>query len=521
MIAGCCRRSAEGDNETKLPGHANARRRPRVCGAEWGGVSMRRSVVLCGVVLCSAGAVGAMGQGPSLSPEAARADAALLISAFSEIHPGYTRYASSEEMAGAAARLMGLAETGPALGAFYLAVQGYLASIRCEHTEAELPEALASARRASMLPVDFELVDGRAIVVGVTPGVSGVSAGYEIVSIDGRAVGEVLAGLRPYVSVDGWTDHTRTTILAGMDDIGLTSFDVLYPLVFGGGERYTLGIVSPSGERRDVVVESVDEPGSLAARGVVDGSGDFGAGSVRWEMFDARTAVLRVGTFVNYRSPVDPDSVFGPVFRAIGASGAERLVVDLRGVGGGSGDVQGSLVRHLIDGPITAGGPARVRAYRFDAYREHLRTWAEGAFDMPADLFTADGDGFYVVDAAVAGGAQTLEPAAEAWRGELVILCGPNNESGATMMLAELREQRSLTLVGEPTGGSAEGCTAGVIAFLTLPNSGIVARLPLVWSRTSAARFVPGMGVTPDVVVEPTVKDVRAGRDPVLGAAVR
>jgi hypothetical protein len=485
-----------------------------------GGVVMVVSSWAIGVV----GAVvniAAVGEPERLSAEAARADAALLVSAFSEIHPGYARYASAAEMEAAAARLMEAAGSSPGLGEFYLSVQGYLASIRCEHTEAELPEALASARRGSMLPVDFELVGGRAIVMGVAPGVAGVSVGDEIVSIDGRGVEEVLAGLGPYVSVDGWTDHTKATILAGTDDIGLTAFDVLHPLVFGGGNRYTLGLVSADGELRETVVESVDEAGSLAARGAAGDAGDFGAGAVRWEMLDARTAGLWVDTFVNYRAPVDPDSVFGPVFRAIGASGAERLVVDLRGVGGGSGDVQGSLVRHLLDGPITVGGPARVRTYRFDRYREHLRTWVDGAFDMPAELFAADGAGFYVVDAAVAGGAQRLEPASEAWGGELVILCGPNNESGATMMLAELREQRALTLIGGATGGSAEGCTAGVIAFLTLPNSGIVARLPLVWSRTSAARFEAGMGVRPDVVVEPTVDDVRSGADPVLAAALR
>ena len=241
-------------------------------------------------------------------------------------------------------------------------------------------------------------------------------------------------------------------------------------------------------------------------------------GAVRWELLDGRTAQLWVHTFVNYRTPVDPGGIFGPVLEAINASGAERLVLDFRGVGGGSGDVQGSLLRHLITEPITVGGPSRVRTYRFDAYREHLSTWAEGAFDIPAELFTADGD-FYIVDASVAGGSMTLEPAEHAWRGELIILIGPNNESGATMMLAELHEQREVRLIGEPTGGSAEGPTAGVIAFLTLPKSGIVARMPLVWSRTSVQDFVRGMGVTPDVVAPMTTESLRAGRDPAMEAA--
>lgn len=451
-------------------------------------------------------------------------DAELLIGAFSEIHPGYERYATAEQLESAAEALRSAAAANPDEGAFYVAVQRYLATIQCEHTEAELPPALQERLAGSMFPVDFEYVPDengvyRAIVVAVAEGASEIVAGDEIVSIDGRPVAEIFEAVSPLISVDGFTDHTRTHLFGGSDDIGLTTFDILYPLVFGERDEYALVVASADGSRRSVTLGAVEESASLAMRGISGWKNFSDEGAVRWEMLDDRSAGLWVNTFVNYRTPVDAEQVFAKVFAEINASGADRLVLDFREVGGGSGDVQSALLRHLITRPIRVGGPTWVRTYEFDAYREHLRTWAQGAFDMPAALFTPEGDLFRVSEQ-VAGGVETLEPAAQAWQGELVVLTGPTNESGATMMLSELRPQREVTYIGEPTGGNAEGPTAGIIAFLTLPDSGIVARLPLLRSRTSAQSFEPGMGISPDVEVTRTFESVREGRDEAMERAV-
>lgn len=101
------------------------------------------------------------------------------------------------------------------------------------------------------------------------------------------------------------------------------------------------------------------------------------------------------------------------------------------------------------------------------------------------------------------------------------MLIGEGNESGLTILLAELRDEREALFIGQPTGGSAEGPTAGVIAFLTLPESQIVVRVPLRWNTTSFTRFEPGKGIAPDILVPETVADVHAGRDRTLERATQ
>jgi len=482
---------------------------------------MRRSPFAVLAVLSVISACQAQFEPVRLSTEDALADIALLIDVMRDVHPGYTRYASESELADAEAVLRH-AVRAPSIseGDLYLAVARYLATIRCEHTEAELPEPMAAYRAQSptQLPVAFELAEDRAIITASA--VDAIAPGDELLAISGVTIDELRARIEPLISVDGFTDHTRPFVFAGVDDIGLTTLDVFWPLLYGFTDSFDLLVRREGGEATTVRAPAITEQASRELHGLDSMRNFSDDGAVAWRMLDDRSAYLAVETFVNYRTPVDPDEVFGRVMREIKASGAERLVVDLRRCGGGSDDAAASLLRHLIDRPIRVGGPARVRTYRFDNYREHLSTWNQEIFELPEDMFTREGE-LYLVDEALAGGARTIEPAPEAWRGRLVLLIGPGNASGATMLIAQLAEQRELTTVGEPTGGSAEGCTAGQILFLMLPSSRINVRVPLIRSRTSVREFEPGMGVVPDVFVTRSVEDIRGDRDPALAAAGR
>ena len=87
------------------------------------------------------------------------------------------------------------------------------------------------------------------------------------------------------------------------------------------------------------------------------------------------------------------------------------------------------------------------------------------------------------------------------------------------MLIAKLKDEKRITVIGEATGGSAEGPTAGRLFFLKLPHSGIVVRVPNYWNLMSIASFSQGKGVAPDVEVVPTLEDFLTGRDRALDAA--
>ena len=76
------------------------------------------------------------------------------------------------------------------------------------------------------------------------------------------------------------------------------------------------------------------------------------------------------------------------------------------------------------------------------------------------------------------------------------------------MFLAKLQDLGRATIIGEETGGSAEGPTANVLFFLKLPNSKIVARLPAQRVYNDVDNFRPGYGVSPDIAVQTTLQEL-------------
>jgi hypothetical protein len=99
--------------------------------------------------------------------------------------------------------------------------------------------------------------------------------------------------------------------------------------------------------------------------------------------------------------------------------------------------------------------------------------------------------------------------------GRLFCLIGAATFSSAVWTALDLRRAGAV-LVGSPTGGKPNAY--GDTGTLTLPNS----RIPVSYS-TKSFRLLEGEdppSLSPTLAVEPTIADLRAGRDPVLEAAL-
>lgn len=455
---------------------------------------------------------------PVLTREAARADVTLLRRALDEIHPGTTRYTKAEELERAFQELDGKLAQGITGAALYLELSRLVGLVRCGHSRVEAPPALEEHRatHATHLPFAFRLLEGRMLVTSVDASAGELARGDEVLALDGTPVAELVARLAPLMPLDGWTDHARASRLDTPYEWADSGFDHYLPLVHGFRSEFELRLRGADGEVRTRKVPAVTLAANRRLRPA--GASEFSR-SVSVRDLDAKTALLTVETFVNYRTPVDPEQVYEPHFAGFLERGIEHLVVDLRANGGGSDDASWALGRFLAREPFTtAARPPRVKRIRFGDLVQHLETWQPGAFEAPPELFKQLDDGWFEFRKPPEA---PLEPHPAAFPGQITVLTGPFNASGTTMLLAVLREHAELRLVGEPTAGSAEGPTAGLIFFLTLPASGIRVNVPAYSQRTSATRIDPGLGVTPDVLVPETIVDLLAGRDATLEAALR
>ncbi|MFN0133367.1 MAG: S41 family peptidase [Phycisphaerales bacterium] len=448
---------------------------------------------------------------------AAREDAALARRAIDMIHPGLDRYTPKVELDAAFDRLETACRNDITERDFYAELSVALARIRCSHTKAEPSKAWADWRAStpSYLPFRFIEDEGRMIVT--RSAAEGVGTGDEVVGIDGVAAREVLATIFAAVPADGWTDSARRFALSSMSDLDESELDHFLPAFFHLGESARLEVRGPTEAKSRVVsVPLLTQDARRAALAEPPPARNLDE-AVSLDVRPDGVAILRVGTFIAYRKQIKPADVYRPHFERLAAEKVGTLILDLRDNGGGSDDAAIDLARFLVAKPFTPSSRQWVRTFRFAELTEKLETWDRSVLNIPAEIFKDLGNGYFEVQSPPAEPFQPLEPA---FTGRLIVLCGPANASGATLFLAGLRERRTVTLVGEPTGGSAEGPTAGIMLFLPLPNTGIKVRIPAIRSVTGIASAAASGGLDPDVVVRPTLADRLAGRDVALLRAI-
>jgi C-terminal processing protease CtpA/Prc len=454
-----------------------------------------------------------------LSAEQIISDVALAQEAYSRIHPGYLRYADDTTMREAWSSITDRASAngGLRLGEFYLAVQLALTNIRCDHTKAELPIVMRNARAGQplYLPFRWELIEGRGIVAAPLER-GDLSRGDEILAIDGRPLPEVVSAVGQYIPVDGYTDWARRgQISRSLEFVG-GAMDHFGVLLWDTVPKVGLQIRSTNGDERTVTLDriSFEEWTALGDRS----RANF-VDAVDFERIGDDTGYLRIDTFVNYRRPVDPHTVYAPIFEKMASEGRTRLILDLRNNGGGSTDAAHALASYLIEEAMPLKRSMTVATLDLSGLKEHLSTWDERALNPDPRGFIANEDGTYTLRDGIVDDTKVIAPAEFAFDGELIVLTSSNNSSGSTNLLAVLSEQERTTLIGEPTGGSAEGPTAGILFTLTLPESGIRTRIPLFRYRNNVSEFEPGLGVSPDIAAPATVDAFRAGKDPALEVA--
>jgi C-terminal processing protease CtpA/Prc len=231
-------------------------------------------------------------------------------------------------------------------------------------------------------------------------------------------------------------------------------------------------------------------------------------------------ACLRIDTFVNYRQPVAPHTIYNPIFKYIKNEKLRILILDLRNNGGGSTDASQGLLANLITQKIPYKLDMYVNTLEFDDLRPHLSSWDEYALNPWRIAFSKNDNGSYSLRSWFTHDLDIVMPAKYAFDGKIIALTSNNNSSGSTNLLSVIHSTGRATLVGEKTGGSAEGPTAGVLFTLKLPESKITTRIPFFQYKNNVNSFTKGMGMLPDIEAPMTVKAFLASKDPAFEAAL-
>ena len=389
----------------------------------------------------------------------------------------YDPHMNGADWAGLRASALAQAAAARSDAAFYAALKAMAGQLRDSHTQVLTPREALDRRRfvASRLGVTMHLIEGQVAVLEVDPesrAAAGVRPGDVVVGIDGVALGAdfiraasndpATAGPASIDAIEALPADPRdaervrvlravTRVLAQALERAPESARVV---------RFDLRLAD--GSTRSVELRPTPQARPPQAR-------------VRW--LDGQTVVIRFNRFVTeLRSDLE---------RALeAAAGAQAIIIDLRGNGGGDHDLYLWFVGQFL--------PDERAAMR-------TVTRGEGAYGSQKVRDVRAGPGSRV---------PLLQPVA--------VLIDARTDSAAELAAVTLQEQRGAALIGEPTCG----CVVGVPVEYVLPDGGGVRIAETGFISMRGARM-EGEPTLPAVRVVPTLADLRAGRDVVLEEALR
>ncbi len=388
------------------------------------------------------------------------------------------------------------------------------AQIRCGHTSVRASKKytkyLDTLKRKDIFPVYIKTWNDTVVVAyNIFKNDSSLVRGALIDSIGGKPVKTVLDSLRRYIPADGGNRVAQDQRLSTG-----TYFGALYTWVYGWPKDLRVQFRDSTGMPRERLVRPYRPP--------VDTSHKQGAVSKRKQReprrkrlqeersltidSSGRFAVMELNSF---SEKLQLRAFFRRSFRKLRRKKIAYLVVDLRSNGGGRVSNSNLFMKYLSNQPFKLADSLYTPA-RSSSYGRYIRN--DGALKWFIRLAThkkADGRFHFTWYE-----KHYFRPKkTNHYEGSVYLLSGGNSFSATSLVMGGLKGQQQITVLGEPTGGGAYGNSALLIPDVTLPVTNIRFRLPLFRMVRDQRLPKNGQGVQPDILVQPTVKDIRQGRD--------
>lgn len=358
---------------------------------------------------------------------------------------------------------LGKVLAAPTTEAYYRVMMRLAPLLQDGHTNIYPPQALRD-RLYARPPLLTALIQGKVVVTEVrSPSLAKrIRVGDEVVAIGGTPVHDYArSSVTPYVSASTPQDR----------DVRTYSYELLM-----GHARQPLQL-------RLRGADGMERRESVARSGYSDVQRSQPA---EFRLLPGNIAYLRISTFENDSGVKALEAALPQILPANG------LVIDVRGNGGGNSTFGYDILSYLDSKPF-----ATSLSYTRDG------TALERANETGVIKWRP-----------VEGETQYQRRRDQVYTGPVSVLIGPRSYSAAEDFAVAYEAMRRGPLVGMATGGST-----GQPLFMELPGGG-AARICIKRDVRPDGRAFVGKGVQPAIVVEPTVADLRAGRDAALDRAV-
>jgi hypothetical protein len=396
--------------------------------------------------------------------------------------------------------------------------QRFAASSRVAHCNINfLMEELSAYQQngGRSMPLSIRVKEGKTYIVENYSGSDGISAGDELVSIDGKDMSVWLPRLMRNLSADN--DYLAHALLE-------FQFPALLWLELGPAERFELGVRKGDGGINRVTVPALtgQQIQSIAAENPKPPAVDWHGREAR--MLEDGIAYLRPGVFMNLEAGavnILDNSAFSKFiddsFESFIEAGAKALLIDLRNNPGGDNSFSDLMMSWIADKPFKFAADFRIKASRqavaANNARLHLvpddpthpvRQLARGyASHKIGDVFSFDL-------------SSTQPRAGRRFERRVFMLINRHSHSNSANVAALAQDYGFATVLGEATSDLVT--TYGAMEHFKLPKTGILVGFPKAHIIRPRGDARPS-GVMPDIEIEDPV--VTTARDAMLDEAIR
>lgn len=356
---------------------------------------------------------------------------------------------------------------------FYRLLNPLVAAVRCGHTNLSISQGLELAKKnTGFFPLEVTLLGDR-LYVTQDDATNGITAGDEIIEINGNSSGEIVKTLLLNVSHDGNNESKSRYIIS-------RHFNSRFYDYIDSFESFEVKLSNEKkGTYQSRLQAAYREEYNTTAWSLHMAEANDG------KYYDGKLyddyAVLTIQVFFE-----EKDNKFEPFlnnfFEQLSQKGIQKLVIDLRGNYGGGPEMARTLLSHLT-------------AKELPYFNCNL--------PMVYDLM---------------GYQKPVQPAKSVYNGAVTVLTDGGCFSTTGHLLSLLKYHKLATLVGSESGGTFVCSDSS--EDVVLEHTGLRLHYSTAVYQVAAEGLPKEEGVKPDIPVAYTLQDILLRQDPVMQAAL-
>jgi len=400
---------------------------------------------------------------------------------------------------------------------FYQKIGPLLKDIGDAHTDIEPPESFYDGlnNECPVFPISVYWVKEKLYVFDDFSNEQSTQLGDQIISINSLSANEVFKNIRQYVPRDGFNLTSPNHTLSGI----FGQFRNFYASIYGHPEKFQLVIKGANGKEKNI------EVAGLKYKTIFKKYDQQKRSKPKKNplQFDIKkdVAILTVQSFHPGQIKEARQKYkrfFKQSFKQINQTNPKKLIIDIRGNGGGHESVFIELFSYLTDKEFTAYRQLHTitneipdaEFYRNQRGIAQMEKWAKKKLIKQGNLFLNTHE----------IGTKSIQPKKNPYLGKLYILVDGKSSSAAGDFSGLVKGQDRATFIGEEAGGNPYVNTAGMRFTLVLPHSGIQVYIPSLFYTINNKGMNNGHGLQPDHPIELTIEDVIKKKDKAMEFAL-